>query len=591
MRAMTESLLGNRYQLVARVGSGGMAEVWEANDLSLGRRVAVKLLHPHLAEDPSILARFRSEAQAAARLTHPGIVAIYDTVTTERTDAIIMELVEGRDLRSVLDERKTLTVEDAVEVTVQLAQALGHAHQNGIIHRDVKPANVLVRPDRRVKISDFGIAKALDDSTFTDTGALVGTVKYLAPEQIQGNLVDGRTDLYSLTIVLYEMLCGEVPFSATDLIGAMDRMKRPAPSSRKIRKDISPALDAFIAKGLARNPADRPADARTYVAALNAAQRPDATAVHSAPQPQAPRPLGSTPAPTPTPAPSIPVRVPAVEADAAPAAPAVTRSKARLVWPFIATLLMIAAGIIIWLLLSPLRESVSDTLDTVDGTTDIESTTTVAPSDSSDDPADDSAPPVASDDGADVDTGTGDDTTEENDSAGDDVADSTTTAAPETTTTTAAPPPPPPVVDGVTMSAFDPGGDDGLEHSDITNRAYDGDPATFWYTQRYNSRLFGGLKGGVGLIINFEEPRTVSQLDVIAGNPDWSARVYAASMPLETLEEWGDPIRFFENNDAEATLEIPVVTAQSLLLWITDLGDSAEAEDGVRLEVFEVSVS
>ncbi|NNC78740.1 MAG: protein kinase [Acidimicrobiales bacterium] len=585
---MTEALLGDRYQLVLRVGSGGMAEVWEANDLSLGRRVAVKLLHPHLAEDPSILARFRSEAQAAARLTHPGIVAIYDTVSTDRTDAIIMELVAGRDLRSVLDERRTLTVEDAVEVALQLAQALGHAHHHGIVHRDVKPANVLVRPDRRVKISDFGIAKALDDSTFTDTGALVGTVRYLAPEQIQGNLVDGRTDLYSLTIVLYEMLCGEVPFSATDLIGAMDRMKRPAPSARSLRRDISPELEAFIAKGLERNPADRYPDARSYAAALTALQRPDATSVQpSSPAPTTPS-IGAV---APTPIPSIPVRVPTDDVDD-PSPAAAPKSRVRTVWPFIAALLMVVAGVVIWLLLSPLRDSVSDTLDTVDGSSDIETTTTVIPTD--DTTA--STGTTGSDNDNDSDDGDTIIVEEPTDTADtDEVADTTTTTAAETTTTTTAPLPDPPVVDGVAIAAFDPGGDDGLEHSDITNRAYDGDPTTFWYTQRYNSRLFGGLKGGVGLIINFDEPRTVSEINVLAGNPDWSARVYAASMPFETLDGWGEPLRFFENNPAEAVLEIPVVTAPTLLLWITDLGEPAETDDetetGVRLEVFEVAVS
>lgn len=582
---MTEALLGDRYQLVLRVGSGGMAEVWEANDLSLGRRVAVKLLHPHLAEDPSILARFRSEAQAAARLTHPGIVAIYDTVSTDRTDAIVMELVAGRDLRSVLDERRTLTVEDAVEVALQLAQALGHAHHHGIVHRDVKPANVLVRPDRRVKISDFGIAKALDDSTFTDTGALVGTVRYLAPEQIQGNLVDGRTDLYSLTIVLYEMLCGEVPFSATDLIGAMDRMKRPAPNARSLRRDISPELDAFIAKGLERNPADRYPDARSYAAALTALQRPDATSVQpSSPAPTTPS-IGAV---APTPIPSIPVRVPTDDDDDSSPAPA-PKSRVRTVWPFIAALLMVVAGVVIWLLLSPLRDSVGDTLDTVDGSSDIETTTTVIPTDDTT-ASTGTTGSDNDDDSDDGDTVIVDEPTDAADT--DEVADTTTTTAAETTTTTTAPLPDPPVVDGVAIAAFDPGGDDGLEHSDITNRAYDGDPTTFWYTQRYNSRLFGGLKGGVGLIISFDEPRTVSEINVLAGNSDWSARVYAASMPFETLDEWDEPLRFFENNPAEAVLEIPVVTAQTLLLWITDLGEPAETEDdaGVRLEVFEVAV-
>ncbi|MGI9605067.1 MAG: protein kinase domain-containing protein, partial [Acidimicrobiales bacterium] len=263
--------LGDRYELVKRVGTGGMAEVWEAVDTSLGRNVAIKLLHRHLAEDPAVLTRFRTEAQAAARLTHPGIVAIYDTVSDEDgTDAIVMELVDGQDLRTILDARRSLAVNDVIEVAMQLANALAQAHESGIVHRDIKPANVLVRPDRRVKLSDFGIAKALGSTTHTETGSVVGTMKYLAPEQIDGSPVDGRTDLYALTTVMFEMLCGQVPFDAQDLAAAMSRVSRDAPRARSVRPDLSPALDEFLARGLARDPNDRPADATTFAAELAA---------------------------------------------------------------------------------------------------------------------------------------------------------------------------------------------------------------------------------------------------------------------------------------------------------------------------------
>ena len=566
---MTGALLGGRYELLRRIGTGGMAEVWEATDHSLGRRVAVKILHQHLAEDPTIFSRFRTEAQSAARLTHPGVVAIYDTVATGTTDAIIMELVEGEDLRSILDRRHSLAIEDAMEVAVQVSQALAAAHQAGIVHRDIKPANIMIRPDRRVKLGDFGIAKALDDTTHTESGSLVGTVKYLAPEQIQGHPVDGRTDLYALTTVLYEMICGEVPFAARDLAGAMDRISREAPHARSSRADVPVALDGFLAQGLARDPNQRPADAQTYAASLLAIRRGDTTDVHPAPVESAGplTPLPKVPDAEPPRPRSIPMRAPAATPPSPPRSTRRRRRALSILGPLIAGGLMIAALVTVWLLLRPAGDAVSDQLRTSDSAVGVDSTTTT--------PRAAADPATAADDSTDS-TAVADSpaTTSEN-------ASSTTTST--STSTTLAP-----FSSGIRIRAIDPEGD-GIEHDEATDRVLDGNPDTFWYTESYDTRLFGGIKTGVGLVIEFEEPTRVEALRIRANNLDWSATLYEADRVESVLQNWGEPIERLDGLGSEVEVDGPGVTTSALLLWITDLGEGSPDENGrVRLEITEL---
>jgi serine/threonine protein kinase len=577
---MSGRLLADRYELVERIGSGGMADVWEAIDHSLGRRVAVKMLHRHLAADPTVLLRFRSEAHSAARLTHPGIVAIYDTVTTDDTDAIIMELVDGRDLRTILDERPTLASADAVEVGVQVAAGLGHAHMNGIIHRDVKPANILVRPDRRVKLSDFGIAKALDQTSHTESGSLVGTVKYLAPEQIEGHGVDGRTDLYGLTTVLYEMLCGQVPFAAQDLVGAMDRIRRDPPSARSIRPDLPPALDQFLTKGLARNPADRYPDASTWSASLAAAMRGDQTIIEQVPtvasrptQPAPLPPIVSPPASIPTTGPGPGSARPPSSAvrdqEQVPLAKHHRRKRSRLAFlgPLIALALMIAAVATVWMLLKPAGDAVGDRFGEAD--TALDETTTSADG--------------SSDSGVVVDDPSAE-------------TDATSTTSNTTATTTVAP-----FIDGRRTIGFDPLGDND-EHNEASSRAVDGDPSTFWYTQSYTTRQFGNIKEGVGLIVEFEEPQPISRLRVSTSRVGWAARVYEADEPAGSLDGWGEAIGGFADLEQTDELDVPDISVTAVLLWITDVGvdpgqtpedyDAQVAEGGFdqRLEIFEIEL-
>ena len=262
-------LLGGRYRLESLVASGGMAQVWQGTDEVLRRRVAVKILHPHLAADATFVARFRQEAVAAARLAHPGIVSIYDTCSDEGTEAIVMELVTGRTLRERLDEPTPIDPWQAAGLAAQVAEALEAAHRAGLVHRDVKPANVLLCGDGRVKVADFGIAKAAADADLTQPGLMVGTAKYLAPEQVLGEPVDARTDIYSLGIVLYEMLTGRAPFTAdTDAATALARLQRDPLRPRQIRAGVPRALEDVVCRAMARDPADRYDSASDLRAAL-----------------------------------------------------------------------------------------------------------------------------------------------------------------------------------------------------------------------------------------------------------------------------------------------------------------------------------
>ena len=207
-------VLADRYRLERRIGQGGMAEVWVAVDEQLDRRVAVKWLKPNLASDEVVAERFRREAIAVARLNHPNIVTVHDVFEHDGRQAVVMQLIEGQSLRQVLDNRKRLGPELTIHIGASVAGALDEAHRAGFVHRDVKPGNILFTQDGRVLLTDFGIAKALDkiDEDLTSDNVMMGTAKYLAPEQVRGHRLDGRADLYSLGLVLYECLAGRVPF-------------------------------------------------------------------------------------------------------------------------------------------------------------------------------------------------------------------------------------------------------------------------------------------------------------------------------------------------------------------------------------------
>ncbi len=258
--------VGGRYELGELLGRGGMAEVRQAVDQRLGRSVAVKQLRADLAVDPTFQARFRREAQSAAGLNHPTIVAVYDTgeeidpLSGVSIPYIVMELVEGPTLRDVLREGRKILPERALELTQGVLEALSYSHKAGIVHRDIKPANVMLTPNGGVKVMDFGIARAVADTsaTMTQTAAVIGTAQYLSPEQARGETVDARSDLYSTGCLLYELLAGRPPFVGDSPVSvAYQHVREAAVPPSQLDPEITPEIDAVVLKALAKDPDDR----------------------------------------------------------------------------------------------------------------------------------------------------------------------------------------------------------------------------------------------------------------------------------------------------------------------------------------------
>ncbi|GLP78596.1 Stk1 family PASTA domain-containing Ser/Thr kinase [Mycobacterium antarcticum] len=284
----TPQHLSDRYELGEILGFGGMSEVHMARDVRLHRDVAVKVLRADLARDPSFYLRFRREAQNAAALNHPAIVAVYDTGEAETANGplpyIVMEYVDGVTLRDIVHNDGPMEPRRAIEVIADACQALNFSHQHGTIHRDVKPANIMISKGGAVKVMDFGIAKALADAgnPVTQTSAVIGTAQYLSPEQARGETVDARSDVYSLGCVLYEVLTGEPPFVGDSPVAVAYQHVRedPEPPSRR-NPDLSPDLDAVVLKALAKNPDNR------YQTAAD--MRTDLIRVHSGEPPEAPK--------------------------------------------------------------------------------------------------------------------------------------------------------------------------------------------------------------------------------------------------------------------------------------------------------------
>lgn len=248
-----------------------MATVWEAHDEVLDRPVAIKILHRHLTEDVTFMARFRSEAVAVARLHHPSIVAVYDTCHDMGVEAIVMELVRGRTMREYLDEHPVLDPDEVLSIAGDVADALASAHRAGIIHRDIKPANILLSDDGRVLVTDFGIAKIHGQTDLTTTGTMLGSVKYLAPEQVEGAPVDPRSDLYALGVVLFEATCGRPPFDDdSPAATALARLHRDPPSARDLRPGLTSPMVALLDHCLARDPDRRFGSAEELRSAIDA---------------------------------------------------------------------------------------------------------------------------------------------------------------------------------------------------------------------------------------------------------------------------------------------------------------------------------
>lgn len=289
---MATTVLADRYELGQKLGSGGMATVYEAHDGLLDRAVAVKLLRSDTLSEPTARQRFAAEARAAASLTHPHAVAVYDVSSGDEQPFIVMELVRGRTLEDVLNDDRRLTDDQVIAVGSQVLTALHAAHRRGLVHRDVKPANILLpggivpsRPEELpgVKLADFGIAKAATDATvgLTIAGQVIGTPKYLSPEQVKGERATPQSDLYATAVVLYEMFAGRPPFDReTALALALAHREDEPPPLGELRPDLNPNIVALVHRTLSKNPADRPADANEMREALiMAATAPPGTEV------------------------------------------------------------------------------------------------------------------------------------------------------------------------------------------------------------------------------------------------------------------------------------------------------------------------
>jgi beta-lactam-binding protein with PASTA domain/predicted Ser/Thr protein kinase len=350
-------LFDGRYRIVRKLGSGGMADVYLAEDEELGRRIAIKILNDRHANDESFVERFRREAKNAAGLSHPNIVSIYDRGEAEGTYYIAMEYLDGRSLKELVVARGPLPIRDAIDATRQVLAALRFAHRKGVVHRDIKPHNVMADADGRLKVTDFGIARA-GVSQMTEAGSIIGTAQYLSPEQARGAPVDQRSDLYSVGVVLYEMLTGTTPFSGESPVEiAMKHLSDPPRPPSVERSDIPPDLDMVVLRALAKNPDDRFQTAEEMDAELERVSRGAGVTTETADAATA-------------------VLSGAALADAAPTAivpprrpPAATRPgyryadpppRRRPVWPWLlALLLVVLAGVAGWYAFGQIQDALS----------------------------------------------------------------------------------------------------------------------------------------------------------------------------------------------------------------------------------------
>jgi len=251
-------ILGNRYRLLGPLGEGGMASVYAAQDDRLGRRVAVKVLAENLGKDQAFIKRFQAEAEAAAKLSHPNIVSVYDVGQDGDRHYIVLELINGRNLKDIILDRGPLPVDQAVSVGVQVLDGLTYAHAHGLIHRDIKPQNILVTREGVAKLADFGIAKAVDSSSATQTAVVLGSAHYLSPEQARGDPVSTQSDLYSMGVVLYEMCTGTVPFDGSNLLSVASRHLNDEPQHpASLNPSIPSPLSRVIMTALAKEPSRR----------------------------------------------------------------------------------------------------------------------------------------------------------------------------------------------------------------------------------------------------------------------------------------------------------------------------------------------
>jgi serine/threonine protein kinase len=570
------TVLSSRYRLVRLVAQGGMASVWEAYDNVLARSVAVKMLHPHLAEDRLFLERFRREAVSAARLAHPNVVATFDAgVTPEGTAFIVMELVRGQTLSAFSAEHRPLPIFVCIEIGMQIADALAHAHGAGLVHRDIKPANVLVCETESdgvplVKVTDFGIAKAAEGLglELTKTGMILGTPKYLSPEQIEGREPDARADLYALGVVLFEIVTGTAPFRGpTEMAVAVQHINDTPARLRDLRPSAPEALEALVAALLAKRPEDRPPSAsavRQALSTIEARGRPDpaasrtvvdATAVAprpGTPRPGPPRPAGTTATGAQPPGGGgVGVGAPGWPASQAPPPGRGSVSPRGPV-----------SG--------PRSLSDRGSASGQPGRTPASQPRPVAPPPRSR-PAPQPTRRRANWTGRVV--------------AGLVVAAlvvvlvvvSSHGSGPHRGPTTPTTLNPATVIKFQNATVFHLERDaDGAAH---VGYAIDGNPDTSWQTDRYFGPRFANLRHGLGLALTLGSPQTLHALSVTTSTVGWSAEVFVANAVPNpaALAPWGSPVDSKQAIDGSTTFDLHSQRGSAVLLWLTDLGPTYQA--------------
>ncbi|MGO4301885.1 serine/threonine protein kinase [Leifsonia sp. RAF41] len=363
MRPTAGLTFGGRYELQSRIAIGGMGEVWQATDLVIGRTVAIKILKDEYLGDPGFLERFRAEARHAALVNHEGIANVYDYGEEDGSAFLVMELVPGEALSSILEREHVLSTDRTLDIVAQTAAALHAAHAAGLVHRDIKPGNLLITPDGRVKITDFGIARIADQVPLTATGQVMGTVQYLSPEQASGHPASPTTDIYSLGIVAYECLAGRRPFTGESQVAiAMAQINEAPP---ELPATVAEPVRNLVFACIAKNPADRPASAAHLARAAQALRRGDVRAaaasvpaiLGAAAATDAATVLMQSPAPAPTQATTVlPATAVAPVVEEETIAPVEERKRSRWTWPLIALIALLALvliGTIITLVAQP----------------------------------------------------------------------------------------------------------------------------------------------------------------------------------------------------------------------------------------------
>jgi serine/threonine protein kinase len=552
-------VLAGRYRLERRLAQGGMAEVWLATDLSLDRRVAVKWLKPSLASDPVVAERFRREAVAVARLTHPNIVAVHDVFAEGGRQAVVMQLIDGKSLRQLLDVQTRLSPELTIHIGTSVAAALDAAHRAGFVHRDVKPGNILVTPDGRVLLTDFGIAKGLEgDDDLTSDNVMMGTAKYLSPEQVRGRKLDGRADLYSLGLVLYECLAGRVPFiGETDADTALARLQRDPTDLARLRPTLSRGLVDLIHRLLARNPNRRPgsgADLRAELLRLageplstleqieapdsrlpgqpplrRSPRRPDIVGAQARGRALAARAIaGEATPPNPTHRAGTEPRDRTPAAGAGPRGRPARDMQTRFAPSFVVVCLLLAIGLVVALVLWA----------------------TIRP--------DDAETPTAT-------------------------VVATNASGVTSTTVIAAPPPAGAPVQIAAFASYDPGvdGGNGEERDNLLDQVgVDGNPATNWTTECYSDKFMG--KAGVGVVATLSAP-SPGTLTFAVGSTPYVVDVFATEAEAipPRISDWGEALKRLVGEQAPANHQVTVpVAARHVLVLFLQAGNAPACSGG-----------